>query len=765
MSNVSQGFQVIGTTIYDPNGEEFIIRGANMFAWEGTSNIDSYMNDWGFNALRVPNYLLGSYGQAHPNQDNYANNEAIANAVTDNDGVVIFDAHDRIGGYYQGNEKEILLQYWRDMAQKFRDNPNVWFNLSNEPGNAIADPQTWVSYHREIIDVIRAEGANNIIVVNGEAWGQDYFTQTLASSALDVMEGNENVIFDIHIYDQWNGTNKQDNPDNPGGYEDIRAYLTALQNLGIPMMIGEYGSENQNANINTLDASRRAVEAANELGIGRMVWTMRAQDNNDVTYGPGGHGEHFDGTNTEILTDLGKIAWGDLQRTPDKINGTDGDDVLTGGNGNYLLDGGAGNDRLEAGNDSISQTFLLEVGTFDTNKVTTEGFETVNFGANFSQNPLVFSKVQTYNDTDFVRTRQQNTTTGGFQIALEEEEALNQTGHGTETIGWLAIESGSNDYYLEAGNTGNTISHQFQTLNLNTTFNQTPRILSNIATYNGSDPSGLRLKNLNTDGVELKVDEEQSKDSETWHATEEVNYLAFNGTEGSDFIRDVFGNVVGEMGTIQLNEQSKNIDLLFDYVNPVVFARVNSYVGSQPVAVRIQDIQSDNFTAFLEEPEYLDGQHWDETVDYFVFEKGEWLISQFADFDVLIGGTGNDTLVGGNSADKFVFNSPNEGIDTIENFSIAQGDKIVINADNFGGGLNPTTYSGSPLLQNQFYVGSSATESSHRFIYNDLTGMLSFDVDGVGGQSQVDLAVLSPGLALSSNDISRLGKLANFATE
>ena len=751
MSNTSQGFQVIGTKIYDANGEEFIIQGTNMFAWERTSNIDSYMDNWGFNAIRVPNYLLGSYGQAHPKADQYRNNQAIANAVTNNGGVVIFDAHDRIGKYYKGEEKEILLDYWQDMAKLFRDNPNVWFNLSNEPGNATADPETWVSYHREIIDIIRAEGANNIIVVDGEAWGQDYYTQTIASSALEVMEGNDNIIFDIHAYDQWNGTNKEDNLDNPGGYEDIAAYLRDLQNQGIPLIIGEYGSEN--ANTNTLDASRRAIEIANELGIGRMVWTMKANDNNDVTYGPGGDGEHFNGTNTEILTDLGKIAWGDLQRTPDKIDGTDGNDVITGENGNYLLNGGTGDDRLEAGNDSISQTFLLEVGTFETNKVTTQGFAAVNFGANFSQNPLVFSKAQTYNDTDFVRTRQQNTTTQGFQIGLEEEEALNQTGHGTETIGWLAIESGSSDYYLEAAKTGNTIQGQFQNLNFNTTFNQTPRVLSNIATYNGADPSGLRFKNLTTDGLKLKIDEEQSKDSETWHTSEEVNYLAFNGTEGPDFIRDVFGNVVGEMGTIELNHDSTTIDLLYDYVDPVVFARVNSYVGKQPVDVRIENIQSDNFTAFLAEPEYLDGSHWYETVDYFVFEKGEWLISQFADFDVLVGGAGNDTLVGGNSADKFVFNSPNEGIDTIENFSIAQGDKIVIDANNFGGGLTATIYSGSPLLENQFHVGSSATQSSHRFIYNDVTGMLSFDFDGFGGQSQVDLAVLSPGLALSNNDI------------
>ncbi|NET53714.1 MAG: hypothetical protein F6K09_35240, partial [Merismopedia sp. SIO2A8] len=54
-------FQVIGSMIYDPNGQIFIPQGTNMFAWEGTTRVDSIINTWGFNTIRVPNYLLGSY--------------------------------------------------------------------------------------------------------------------------------------------------------------------------------------------------------------------------------------------------------------------------------------------------------------------------------------------------------------------------------------------------------------------------------------------------------------------------------------------------------------------------------------------------------------------------------------------------------------------------------------------------------------------------------------------------------------------------------
>jgi Ca2+-binding RTX toxin-like protein len=52
--------------------------------------------------------------------------------------------------------------------------------------------------------------------------------------------------------------------------------------------------------------------------------------------------------------------------------------------------------------------------------------------------------------------------------------------------------------------------------------------------------------------------------------------------------------------------------------------------------------------------------------------------------DLLTGGTGNDLLTGGTNADRFIFNSLTEGVDTITDFSVAQGDKIQISLSGFG---------------------------------------------------------------------------------
>jgi Ca2+-binding RTX toxin-like protein len=117
--------------------------------------------------------------------------------------------------------------------------------------------------------------------------------------------------------------------------------------------------------------------------------------------------------------------------------------------------------------------------------------------------------------------------------------------------------------------------------------------------------------------------------------------------------------------------------------------------------------------------------------------------------DTLVGGSGNDTLTGSNGADRFTFNSPTEGIDRISDFLVVD-DTIAVSAAGFGGGLT----AGATITEAQFFIGTAATATVHRFIYNSANGALWFDVDGNGSSfAQVQIATLNAGLALSYQDI------------
>jgi Ca2+-binding RTX toxin-like protein len=103
--------------------------------------------------------------------------------------------------------------------------------------------------------------------------------------------------------------------------------------------------------------------------------------------------------------------------------------------------------------------------------------------------------------------------------------------------------------------------------------------------------------------------------------------------------------------------------------------------------------------------------------------------------DTLIGGDGNDTLTGGGGVDRFVYNNSNEGVDSITDFTITDGDVIVLSSGGFGG----LTTIGGTLDSSLF----SATENSTaKIIYSVVGGVgtLSFDQDLGNSGSLVTIA-------------------------
>ncbi|MEB3218006.1 MAG: S8 family serine peptidase [Nostocales cyanobacterium 94392] len=189
---------------------------------------------------------------------------------------------------------------------------------------------------------------------------------------------------------------------------------------------------------------------------------------------------------------------------------------------------------LEAGNWELEDGTRLEVGTLNTDGLVTLGdWNTVNFEVSFDTNPVVFSQVQTFNGKDFVGTRQRQTSTNSFAVGMEEEEARKYTGHINETIGYFAIESGSGNWsglQYQAGQTVETFTDKWSTLDFSLNFKSAPQLLASIATYNGTDSAGLRYRNKDNDSVEIKIEEETSLDAETTHTKESLSFLAITGS-------------------------------------------------------------------------------------------------------------------------------------------------------------------------------------------------------------------------------------------
>ena len=118
--------------------------------------------------------------------------------------------------------------------------------------------------------------------------------------------------------------------------------------------------------------------------------------------------------------------------------------------------------------------------------------------------------------------------------------------------------------------------------------------------------------------------------------------------------------------------------------------------------------------------------------------------------DVLAGGRGNDTLTGGAGLDTFRFTTlphSTANVDIVNDF-LSADDRIELDDAAFTG-IGPV----GALAASRFYIGAAAHDATDRIVYNQAAGKLYFDADGSGAGSQVLFATVTPGTALTVNDL------------
>jgi len=189
---------------------------------------------------------------------------------------------------------------------------------------------------------------------------------------------------------------------------------------------------------------------------------------------------------------------------------------------------------MERGSHFLGDGTQVEAGSFMTNL--TSSFGTFSFSQSFGVVPVVVAAVASFKEADTVTTRLHNITTGGFDFHMQEQDA-NVQSHSVETIHYIAWEPGSgtvNGLSFEVADTGSAVTDQFSPISFSTTFLEGPKFLADMQTTNGTDNAAVRWRNRYPYGIEVKIEEEKSFDSETAHTNpEEVGYMAFSDENSS----------------------------------------------------------------------------------------------------------------------------------------------------------------------------------------------------------------------------------------
>jgi hypothetical protein len=224
---------------------------------------------------------------------------------------------------------------------------------------------------------------------------------------------------------------------------------------------------------------------------------------------------------------------------------------------------------FEAGRHDLGGGRVLEAGIVTRNS----NFAKVTFTKSFGSAPVVFSQIVTVNDPQAAVTRHRNVTASGFDLIVHGEEA--SFSHGNEKVAYVATSKGEGKIGSQlsaAGTTPKAVTHEFNVVGFGQTFPAPPVFFASIQTAYGADTATLRSRNLTRSGVEVMVEEEQSKETETSHTTEVVGYLAIEAgsvlagvtlADGSD------GDSLAASATSMENASTpKRFALVGNYPNP-----------------------------------------------------------------------------------------------------------------------------------------------------------------------------------------------------
>ncbi len=178
---------------------------------------------------------------------------------------------------------------------------------------------------------------------------------------------------------------------------------------------------------------------------------------------------------------------------------------------------------MEKGKYTLDNGSKVEAGSF----TGTTSFQQIALQQSYVRIPIILSQAITENEADAVTGRIRNVTQSAFAYKLQEQETT-ITSHVNETIGYVAWEPGTGEIanmIYEVGTTTDSVTQNWLDVTFLTEFPSLPLFIAGMQTTDGADTATVRSQNMSQTATQIKIEEEQSNDTEIGHTTEVVGYL------------------------------------------------------------------------------------------------------------------------------------------------------------------------------------------------------------------------------------------------
>lgn len=253
---------VDGLQVKDKYNQPFTLRGASTHGmhWgdgETFLNKTAFQNlrdEWGVNMVRLVSYVTqGGYTQGSKDKLDKHIQEGISN-LTDLGMYAIIDWH--VHAENPNDTKSQAIEFFDMYSKMYKDQSNIIYEICNEPTGT---PWNQIRpYAVDVVNTIRANDPDAIIVVGTNTWSQDVDEVATNGGKID----DPNVMYTIHFYSGSHG-------------ESLREKVRTALKAGTPVFCTEFGVCDASGNGGfDLEEADRWIDFFEENGISYCCWSL-----------------------------------------------------------------------------------------------------------------------------------------------------------------------------------------------------------------------------------------------------------------------------------------------------------------------------------------------------------------------------------------------------------------------------------------------------------------------------------------------------------